>query len=42
MTSKRAYVDGFVLPVPRAKLEEYRAMAQMCGRHLQHDLCQRR
>ena len=31
MTSKRAYVDGFVLPVPRAKLEEYRAMAQMCG-----------
>jgi len=25
------YVDGFVLPVPKARLEEYRAMAQKAG-----------
>lgn len=26
------YVDGFVLPVPRAKLEAYRAMAEAAGK----------
>ena len=26
------YVDGFVLPVPRAKLEAYREIAQKAGR----------
>ena len=26
------YVDGFVLPVPRAKLEAYREMAEKAGR----------
>lgn len=25
------YVDGFVLPVPRAKLDEYRVLAQRAG-----------
>jgi uncharacterized protein YbaA (DUF1428 family) len=25
------YVDGFVLPVPRAKLDEYRQLAQLAG-----------
>ena len=25
------YVDGFVLPVPRAKLDAYRALAQQAG-----------
>ena len=26
------YVDGFVLPVPRARLDEYRAMSETCGK----------
>lgn len=26
-----AYVDGFVVPVPKAKLDAYRAMAQKAG-----------
>ena len=26
------YVDGFVLPVPKKKLQEYRAMAQKAGK----------
>jgi uncharacterized protein YbaA (DUF1428 family) len=26
------YVDGFVLPVPRANIEAYRAMADLAGR----------
>lgn len=26
-----AYVDGFVLPVPKSKLDEYRALAQKAG-----------
>lgn len=26
------YVDGFVLPVPRAKLDAYRAMAEAAGK----------
>lgn len=25
------YVDGFVVPVPRDKLEAYRAMSRLCG-----------
>ena len=25
------YVDGFVLPVPRARLDDYRALAQQAG-----------
>ncbi|WLI89607.1 DUF1428 domain-containing protein [Massilia sp. R2A-15] len=25
------YVDGFVVPVPREKLDAYRAMSQRCG-----------
>ncbi len=27
-----AYVDGFVLPVPKKKLQAYRRMAQKAGR----------
>ena len=27
-----SYVDGFVLPVPRKRLAEYRAMARLAGR----------
>ena len=27
-----SYVDGFVVPVPRAKLEAYRAMSQLAGK----------
>lgn len=26
-----AYVDGFVIPVPRSKLEDYKKMAAACG-----------
>jgi uncharacterized protein YbaA (DUF1428 family) len=26
-----SYVDGFVVPVPREKLDAYRAMSQLCG-----------
>ena len=26
-----AYIDGFVVPVPKAKLEEYRAMARIAA-----------
>jgi uncharacterized protein YbaA (DUF1428 family) len=26
------YVDGFVVPVPRAKLDAYRSMAEACGK----------
>lgn len=26
-----SYIDGFLLPVPRANLEAYRAIATMCG-----------
>jgi len=28
----RGYVDGFVLPVPKKKLREYRALAQRAGK----------
>lgn len=27
-----AYVDGFVLPLPKSKLDEYRAQAELSGR----------
>ncbi|MGB7948252.1 MAG: DUF1428 family protein, partial [Candidatus Binatia bacterium] len=27
-----SYVDGFVLPVPKKKLEAYRKMAQQAGK----------
>jgi len=26
-----AYVDGFVLPVPKRKLDAYRKLARKCG-----------
>jgi len=26
-----AYVDGFVIPVPRARLEDYKEMSRQCG-----------
>jgi len=26
-----AYVDGFVVPLPKSKVEDYRAMASKCG-----------
>lgn len=28
----KAYVDGFVLPVPKGRLDEYRAMAEMASK----------
>jgi uncharacterized protein YbaA (DUF1428 family) len=27
-----SYVDGFVLPIPKNKVQEYRAMAEMAGK----------
>ena len=26
-----SYIDGFLLPVPRANLDEYRAISNKCG-----------